>query len=39
MIIEGDDKSSEFTEMMEIYESLTGSRYLNERTVIPKKEL
>jgi hypothetical protein len=36
MIIEGDDKSSEFTEMMEIYESLTGSRYLNERIVIPK---
>ena len=36
IIIEGDDKSSEFTEIMEIYESLTGSRYLNERTVIPK---
>ena len=32
----GDDKSSEFTEIMVIYESITGSRYLNERTVIPK---
>jgi len=36
MIIEGDDKSSEFIEIMDIYVSITGSRYLNERTVIPK---
>lgn len=36
MIIEGDEKSSEFTEIMDIYESINGSRYLNERTVIPK---
>ena len=36
MIIEGDDKSSEFIEIMDIYESITGSRYLNERAVIPK---
>jgi hypothetical protein len=35
MIIEGDDKSSEFTEIIDIYESINGSRHLNERTVIP----
>jgi hypothetical protein len=35
MIIDGDDKSSEFTEIMDIYESINGSRYLNDRTVIP----
>jgi hypothetical protein len=27
MILEGDDKSVEFTEIMDIYEAVTGSRY------------
>ena len=36
MILEDDDKSTEFAEIMEIYEAVTGSRYLNQRTTIPK---
>ena len=36
MILEGDDKSVEFTEIMDIYEAVTGSRYLNDRSAVPK---
>ena len=36
MILEGDDKSVEFTEIMDIYETVTGSRYLNDRSAVPK---
>ena len=36
MILEGDDKSADFSDIMDIYEAVTGSRYLNERTTIPK---
>ena len=36
MILEGDDKSVEFTEIMDIYEAVTGSRYLNDRSTVPK---
>ena len=31
MILEGDDMSVEFTEIMDIYEAVTGNRYLNDR--------
>ena len=36
MILEGDDKSVEFTEIMDIYEAVTGSHYLNDRSFVPK---
>ena len=36
MILEGDDKSTELGEIMDIYEAVAGSRYLNERATIPK---
>ena len=36
MILEGDDKSVEFTEIMDIYEAVTGSRYLKDRSAVPK---
>ena len=36
MILEGDDKSVEFTEIMDIYEAVTGSRYFNDRSIVPK---
>jgi len=36
MILEGDDKSADVSEFMDMYEAVTGSRYLNERTTVPK---
>ena len=36
LILEGDDKSAEFTEIMDIYEAVTGSRYLSDRSTVPK---
>ena len=36
MILEDDDKSVEFTEIMDIYEAVIGSRYFNDRSIIHK---
>ena len=37
MILEDDDKSTEFAEIMEIYEAVTGSRYLRLGCVVRSK--
>ncbi len=36
MIADDADNTSEFEEIMDIYVTVTGSRYLNERSYVPK---
>ena len=36
MIADDADNTSEFEEIMDIYVAVTGSRYLNERSYVPK---